>query len=174
MLRIRDRLNRILTDEQAAVLKAAIHGHNLFLSGQAGTGKSDLVKEIYRNVSAKGKNVSIVCSSATAGSVYDELNARVSTVHSHYGLGTAELRANLVVNRSLSNNLVCERVKGEDVIIWDEISMASRRLLDIANLLNCKLAPDAKSARCPFGGKQTILVGELVQLPPASDFLDVG
>jgi len=39
-----------LTDDQAFTLKAALSGHNVFITGQAGTGKSFLVKEIFQQL----------------------------------------------------------------------------------------------------------------------------
>ena len=44
-----------LTDDQAFTLKAALSGHNVFITGQAGTGKSFLVKEIFQQLEQSGK-----------------------------------------------------------------------------------------------------------------------
>ena len=44
--------------------------------------------------------------------VYEGLCANVSTLHSFYGLGTADLPWQMVVSRSLENSLCVERVKG--------------------------------------------------------------
>ena len=146
-----------LTDEQAAILRTAKSGHNLLITGQAGTGKSYLVKIIFNHLKACGKNVAIICSSGVSGTVYANMGLKttVYTVHSFYGLGTADLPWNLVVNRALSNNLVCERVNSVDVIIWDEISMSSSRIFELANAIHNRLSDSPK----PFGGKQVVVVG---------------
>ena len=45
------------TDEQRGVLKTALAGHNLLLSGQAGTGKSYVVNGLVRALQGRGKKV---------------------------------------------------------------------------------------------------------------------
>ena len=48
-----------LTADQEHVLKIVLEGHNVFISGQAGTGKSFLVKEIYKRLKQGGKKVTM-------------------------------------------------------------------------------------------------------------------
>ena len=43
-----------------------VEGHNVFITGQGGTGKSFLVKEIYKELTRSGKRVAIICSSGIA------------------------------------------------------------------------------------------------------------
>lgn len=74
--------------------------------------------------------------------MYDDLNTCVTSVHSYYGLGTADLRCNLVVDRAISNNLVCEWVRNVDYVKWDEISMSSKRILEIINMVHVQLSPE--------------------------------
>ena len=47
---------------QAKIVSLACKGHNLFVTGQEGTGKSTVVREINSNLQAVGKRVSVVCS----------------------------------------------------------------------------------------------------------------
>ena len=100
----------ILTEEQPKVREATVNGHNLFITGQAGTGKSFLVKEIYKILTSARKKVYIVCSSGIATTVYSDLHSEVVTVHSFFGLQTADLPHDLVADRVTSNNLVSERL----------------------------------------------------------------
>ena len=85
-------------------------GHNLLVMGQAGTGKSFLVRAIYDCLRDQGKKVEIVCVSGIAGSVYSD-KICTSTVHACYGLRTTDLPSKLVIERAISNNLVEERIK---------------------------------------------------------------
>lgn len=132
-------------------------GHNLLVTGQAGTGKSYLVKEMCDRLKEQGKKVEIVCASGIAGTVYDKI--RASTVHSFYGLRTADLPSELVIERAVSNNLVEERIKNVDTIIWDEVSMSSRRVFELVNGVHVAFAPSCDSSFL-FGGKQVVLVGD--------------
>ena len=117
-----------LTAEQSEIIKVAEAGHNILVTGQAGTGKSTLVHALQKDLRRKGRKVAIVCSSGIAGTVYLRDGTTASTTRAFYGLHTADLSANMVVERSVANNLVCERAREADTFIWDEISVTSRRL----------------------------------------------
>jgi len=95
-----DITNCRLTDEQQTVLTFVERGHNILITGQAGTGKSFLVNEIVKQLRLHNKSVAVICSSGLSCTVYDNtagLNA--STVHSFYGLQTADLPNNCVIER---------------------------------------------------------------------------
>lgn len=159
-----------LSHGQAEIISLACKGHNLFVTGQGGTGKSTVVREIISNLQAVGRKVSVVCSSGIACTVYDPGVA--STVHSYYGLGIADLFWGQLVERSTKNSVVIDRVRKCDVLIWDEASMSSQRMLELVNAIHHRLS-DTKCNR-PFGGKQLILVGEFLQLRPVPNDLDEG
>ena len=80
-------LYRINADQERIVTFAA-KGHNLLITGQAGVGKSEVIKQIIV-AKARGRKIGMICSSGIACQVYDRGVA--STVHSFYGLMTAEL-----------------------------------------------------------------------------------
>ena len=148
-------------------------GHNVFITGQAGTGKSFLVKNIFRNFIQRAISCEIVCSSGVAGTVYNDLGAPISTVHAFYGLETADLPCKQVIERATSNNLVRERLKEVQCIICDEASMSSRRVFEIANFIHHMLALENDALK-PFAGKQVVVVGEFLQLQPVPNFFDEG
>ena len=83
------------TPGQAQIVSVVHKGHNLLITGQAGSGKSTVVKEIMSALRKAGFNVSVVCASGIACTVYDPGVA--STVHSHYGLGVADLPSQKLV-----------------------------------------------------------------------------
>ena len=55
------------------------NGHNLIIRGQAGTGKSILQKYIVKDQREKQKNVTIVCSTGIASTLYEDLGAKNCT-----------------------------------------------------------------------------------------------
>ena len=162
-----------LTVDQREVLEVVGRGHNVFITGQAGTGESFLVKEIFRSLSRRGTKCEVICSSGIAGTVYGDITATVPTVHSFYGLQTADLPWRDVVSRASASNQVRDRIRAAGCIIWDEASMSSRRILEIANYIHHDLAEECDAAKS-FGGKQIVIVGEFVQLPPVPSVFDEG
>ena len=132
-----------------------------------GAGKSTVIKELRKRFCQNGKKCEIVCPSGVACNIYEGL---ARTVHSFYGLNTAELSASLVIQRSLERQNVVNQIKSLDVLIWDEISMSSTRLLNIVNLLQQNIHNNT----LPFGGIQVILSGDFHQLKPIPDVLDSG
>lgn len=113
------------------------------------------------------------CSSGIAGIFYGDITATVPTVHSFYGLQTADLPWRDVVNRATASNQVRDKIRGAGCIIWDEASMSSRRILEIANYIHHDLAEECDVAK-PFGREQIIIVGQFLQLPLVSYVFDQG
>ena len=168
------RFTNSLTSEQSNIVKIAAAGHNILVTGQGGTGKSYLVRALRSDLQRTGKKVVIVCASGIAGTVYLEDGVNASTVHSFYGLRTADLPSDFVVERAIANSLEEERVRKADTVIWDEISMSSGRVFELANKIHVVLSPLCETSHL-FGGKQVILVsGDFLQLRPVSNLFDLG
>ena len=110
------------TEEQAKVMRTAEAFHNLLLAGQAGNGKSHVVKGLVQKLQSRGRKVVVVCSSVISSSVYGD-GVKSSTVHSHYALQTADMPAELVVARATALPNCVARIKVADTIIWDEAGM---------------------------------------------------
>ncbi|XP_020610138.1 uncharacterized protein LOC110048702 [Orbicella faveolata] len=87
---------------------------------------------------------------------------------------TADLPWRQLIDRSIANSVVCDRVRAIDVIIWDEASMSSQRMFELVNCLHHELEDDQVSRTLPFAGKQLILVGEFLQLQPVPNIFDEG
>ena len=126
-----------LNAEQLASLKFVPDGHNIFITGPSGIGKWRLVTRILTDCE------SVVCSSAIASTVYDR--GMASTVHLLFELGTAEIPANMILERSMAIASLLNKIRNVDVIIWDEASMSSSRILELVNLLHHSLAVDANN-----------------------------
>ena len=95
-----------LTDDQWKVFSVEERGHNVFVTGQGGTGKSFLVKKIFRTLTRKGIRCGIVSASEISSTVYNDLGVSVVTIHAFYGLQAADLPWNLVIQRATSHSLV--------------------------------------------------------------------
>ena len=129
-----------------------------------------LVTSIIKDCESRSLKVAVVCSSWIACTVYG--SGLAATVHCFYGLGTADMPAKLVLERSMATASLVQRVREVDVIIWDEASMYSSRILELVNTLHHNIASDGNLS--PFGGKQLVLVGQFLQLRPVPSRLDDG
>ena len=127
------------------------------------------MKEIFRSLSRKGTKCEVICSNEIAGTVYGDITETVPTVHLFHGLQTADLPWRDVGNRATASNQVRDKIRGAGCILWDEASMSSRRILEITNYIHHDLAEECDVAK-PFGGKQIVIVGEFLQLPPVNVF----
>ena len=101
-------MSRKLTPQQQRIFDMATRGHNLCILGRAGVGKSVLVNEIKEELHKKGQNTEIICSSRIACESFEGM---AKTVHSQFGLQTAELPARRLIERCLDRKNVIEDLK---------------------------------------------------------------
>lgn len=145
-----------LSTKQQLFLDAALTGENVFLTGEAGTGKSHVVKLAIEQLQKRKKNVVVVAPTGVAAT-----NIGGQTIHSMFSLrpfGVLDFE-------------VCSFVKSEkrrvlsliDTIVIDEISMLRPDMLDGINWTLLKNG-------CKGLNKiQLILVGDLEQVEAVMD-----
>lgn len=127
---------------------------NLFIQGQAGTGKSTLIEHIQDVLKLQGQQYAVVAPSGIAAELIGG-----STIHSLFMLGAHEYYP---LNVADEYQLYREIVKYIDTLIIDEASMLRADIFDTVDVLCQK----AKNNAAPFGGIRVILVGDLHQLSP--------
>ena len=160
-----------LDPEQQRALAAAIAGHNLFLTGGAGTGKSFTLKAIISAlVELHGERHVAVTASTGAASVHVD----GQTLHSLAGVGVPQHVSDFGRMWSGQKALAWKELK---VLIVDEVSMLDAEYLDhlsmavdrIVNWHDIDAARKAsvERAAAPFGGRiQLIFTGDFMQLSP--------
>lgn len=126
---------------------------NVFLTGEAGTGKSTLL-QYFRQVTKK--NVVVLAPTGVAA-----LNVGGQTIHSFCGFGPDITLAK--VKRTGSWSPKKKLLAKVDAIVIDEISMVRADLLDCVDKF---LQLNGPRGHIPFGGIQMIFIGDLFQLPP--------
>ena len=126
---------------------------NVFVQGQAGTGKSTFISYLKEHSS---KRIRIVCPTAVAA-----VNINGTTVHSLFKLPLSDFFVFEELLKTPRKKLKSILNK-TDLLIIDEVSMIRPDMLDAIDLL----AKQAKNSDLPFGGLQILLVGDLCQLPP--------
>ncbi|MSR88665.1 MAG: AAA family ATPase [Candidatus Margulisbacteria bacterium] len=125
---------------------------SLFLTGRAGTGKSTLLTH-FRSRTQK-KTVILAPTGVAA------LNVKGETIHSFFRFGTTVTPESAL--RAASKIKKTDLYEAIETLIIDEISMVRADLFDCVDIF---LRTVCKTTE-PFGGKQVILIGDLMQLPP--------
>lgn len=145
-----------LTAEQQKWARAAIGGQSLFLTGEAGTGKSFLLSYIIQEL----KKLKMVAVTASTGIAAASLGG--STVHSFAGVGLGNGDPVEVANRVLKNVRTRSRWQEVKVLVIDEISMLDAHFFNLLEYV----ARRARGNEEPWGGLQLLLCGDFLQLPP--------
>ncbi len=143
---------------------------SIFLTGNAGTGKTTFLKYINENCP---KKKAIVAPTGVAA-----INAGGTTIHSLFWLpfGTYiadyemawDNQESLIYNKKrLLGNLRFRKerrtlIQELELLIIDEVSMLRADMLDAMDTILKSVRRDAR----PFGGLQVLFIGDLYQLPP--------
>jgi len=148
----------ILTPCQQRALEVLNGDSNVFLTGEAGTGKSYLLGQF---LEGKGtKRYPVVASTGAAAIL---VGGR--TFHSFFGLGILEGGVESTISRALRSRKLIDRLIQADCVVIDEVSMLSGTVLETAE----RIARKARDNDAPWGGLRIIAVGDFAQLPPVDD-----
>ena len=143
-----------LTPCQSDALKVLQSSTNVFLTGEAGTGKSFLIHRYLLRYSPKATLL------ASTGAAAVLIGGR--TFHSFFGLGILEGGKERTIAKAIQNGKLLKRLRECEEIIIDEISMLPGVVLDTAE----ELARIARETEEPWGGIRVVAVGDFAQLPP--------
>ena len=146
-----------LTAAQQSAFETLKKGHNAFLTGHAGTGKSTLLQH-YRKEGALS-DTPVVSSTGSSALLIGGV-----TFHRFFGIGILEGGWDATIERALKNRKVKKRLKETQTLIIDEISMLPGQTLAIAETI----ARIARNNDSPWGGIRLIAVGDFAQLPPVT------
>ncbi len=155
-----------LSSEQQNAFDKFILGENVFVTGSAGSGKSELIRKIYRHCISNRKGIQ-VCALTGCASIL--LNCKAKTVHSWSGIGIGNASVDVLINK-IKQNLYKKKAWTEiSVLVIDEVSMMSIKLFDTLDAIG----RGVRNNHLPFGGIQVILSGDFYQLPPVGNYNDV-
>ena len=148
-------------EETEKIFSAVLERHNVLILGQAGTGKTTLIKKIYNIFKESEVKVKVLACTGIASTLLPD----ASTVHSFFGLLDGRFEEEELVERVLKDDnlhTIKDRILNTDCIIIDEVSMLSSRTFGHIEILCRKVRKSDK----PFGGIQFVLSGDLYQLKP--------
>ena len=141
-----------LTPEQKKALDLMLSGKNVFLTGKAGTGKSTVADEF--RIICKHGCVFLAPTGIAA------ININGSTIHSFFQLKPGLLTPDSI--EPIGSQKRIDMIRSVRTIVIDEISMVRS---DLFVAMDMRLQ-EITGCNKPFGGKQIILVGDFLQLPP--------
>jgi ATP-dependent exoDNAse (exonuclease V) alpha subunit len=143
---------------QSEALQILQMGHNVLLTGAAGSGKTYLLNEFTQWARQQGKSVAVT---ATTGLASTHLNG--STIHNWSGIGPHEEYQPHIVQHMYPQYR--QAIRQADVLIIDEISMLKDFQLDMVE----RIVREVRETNSVFGGLQVILCGDFFQLPPINN-----
>lgn len=151
-----------LSREQQLAFDKYVLGKNIFITGPGGSGKSALIKKIYKHAQNFEKNIH-VC--ALTGCAAVLLNCNAKTLHSWAGIGLGKGAIENLIKKIKSNKYAKALWKDTDILVVDEVSMLSLKLFTILN----EIGKAVRGVSKPYGGIQLIFSGDFYQLPPVGD-----
>lgn len=154
-----------LSREQQIAFDKYVQGHNIFITGPGGAGKSELIRMIYKHANSRFKDIYVT---ALTGCASILLNCKAKTLHSWAGIGLGNGTTENLVMKIKKNKFLKAVWKGTDILVVDEVSMLSLKLFNMLNDIGKAVRGNPK----PFGGIQLIFSGDFYQLPPVGDYLE--
>lgn len=159
-----------LTKLQQKAFDYMVKGNNIFLTGQAGTGKS-LIIHTFKALYGNQKNIAITSTTGVSAIVIGG-----TTLHSYLGIGLGTGSVDDLATKIMKSAKARQRWLSLDVLVIDEISMLSAELFDkleqVARIVRRKNLPRMLKEEIPeqpFGGIQLVLSGDFLQLPVVGD-----
>lgn len=134
-------------------------GHNVFLTGAAGSGKTYVLNEYIMHLRAHDVRVAVTASTGIAAT-----HLGGQTIHSWSGIGIREGCSDEDIDAIAKKDRIRRAISSTHVLVIDEVSMLHAHQLDLVDRIARRVRDEEK----PFGGMQVILCGDFFQLPPVS------
>lgn len=146
-----------LSEKQRIAFDAVRDGHNVFLTGPGGTGKTYLIGLIKESLS----NVAVTAMTGCAALL---LGQGAKTIHSWAGIGLGTGPFEQLIGRIRMMKKAATAWRNTRTLIIDEISMMTPDILELLDKVGKRLRNSSR----PFGGLQVVFVGDFFQLPPVA------
>lgn len=162
------RHNVTLNRQQRDALRFLHAGHNVFLTGAGGTGKSAVISFARTLLGEMHGEHTVFVTASTGIAAY---HIKGTTVHRFAAIGdatrTPQHYATEILKRGPEKwrTTLFKRIRGARALILDEVSMLSAETLDV---LDETLRLVRGLPAVAFGGIQVLIVGDFYQLPPVS------
>lgn len=136
-------------------------GHNVFLTGPAGSGKTFLLNQYIKYLKEHKIPVGVTASTGIAAT-----HMGGTTIHSWSGIGVKDVIHERDLTELFKRPYLRKNLQRTKVLVIDEISMLHAYQLDLVD----KMAKAFRGNSAPFGGIQVIMCGDFFQLPPVTKY----
>jgi ATP-dependent DNA helicase PIF1 len=150
------------------ICDAISSGHNVFISGVGGCGKTYLLRLLHKHFTETYKKLCVL-TSTTGISAY---NLGGKTLHSWTRIilpsdanVNAQEWADNLIKRLKYNQKLWKSYRQVEILFIDEVSMLGSKYMDALNYVCQSMRDDER----PMGGIQVVLGGDMMQLPPVRD-----
>jgi hypothetical protein len=145
----------VLDEEQWDVVRTVLLGHNVFVTGGAGTGKTMMARLIRTAFSTlDDEEVALVCQTESAAQACGG-----QTLHSRVGNHLAQESTEVLIKNTLQNPILVARWKKLKKIIIDEVQSINTKLFKDAAAIARAVR---KRSDHLFGGIQVIAIGDFL------------
>jgi len=144
--------------KQETALALLKQGKNVFLTGQAGAGKTYVINQYTNWLRTHNIDPAITASTGIAAT-----HIGGTTIHSWSGLGILNRVTDQDLDDLLSREHLWKRIANTHVLVIDEISMIGPDFLDGIDRV-CRAIREKPDVA--FGGIQVVFSGDFFQLPP--------
>lgn len=134
-------------------------GRNVFLTGEAGAGKTYVLNQYIHYLKTNEVKVAVTASTGIAATHLQGI-----TLHAWSGIGLKEHLTKQDLEKLCLKKRIKHNYKKTKVLIIDEISMLHKHQLDMVDTIARYILESDKA----FGGIQVVLCGDFFQLPPVS------
>lgn len=143
--------------KQQTALDLLKTGQNIFLTGQAGAGKTYVLNQYISYLRIRGIDVATTASTGIAATHMSGM-----TIHAWSGMGIKDSFDADDYKRLKGRKAIMERLIETKVLIVDEISMLHAKQVDLLD----EILRNVRQNELPFGGMQVVFSGDFFQLPP--------
>lgn len=146
-------------EDQVRVIQLVKDGHNVFFTGDAGTGKSAVLGAVIDLLRMSHEPGEVAVTAATGIAA---INVGGTTLHAAMGCGAPTSPDHFL---SMWTPRVARRLRTLRALVIDEISMVSAELFYVLDHMLRQIRDDD----APYGRLQLVACGDFLQLPPVSN-----